>query len=193
MMIKSTHAVTDTGATSVFVIEGTPCKNKRLTENPITISLPVGKKVTLMHIYDITIPGLPFMLVGHIVPKMKMASLLGIRVLRKADCKVVFDGKKCQVIVSNKVILTGYKDPWSNLWTLLICQEEQWTTPKSIKLTRPRPGPFEGHAPLSPLIAHHTAGFSYNCTTKENDVNFMHQSLCIPLILSLICAIKKLP
>jgi hypothetical protein len=70
MMIKPTHAVADTGATSVFVMEGTPCKNLRLAENPITFSLPGRTKVTLMHICNIRIPGLPFMLLGHMVPEM---------------------------------------------------------------------------------------------------------------------------
>jgi hypothetical protein len=123
-MIKPTHSVTDTGATSIFILEGTPCKNKRLAENPITISFPDATKVTLMHIHNITIPGFPFMLVGHIVPEMKMASLLGIQVLCKAGCTVIFDDKKFQVIFNDKVILTGYKDPLSNLWTLPIYQEE---------------------------------------------------------------------
>jgi hypothetical protein len=116
MIIKPTHAVADTGATSVFVMEGTPCKNLRLAENPITFSLPDGKKVTLMHICNITIPGLPFTLLGHIVPKMKVASLLGIRVLFKVQGRLqsIFDDKKCQVIFNNKVILTGIKVPSSN-------------------------------------------------------------------------------
>jgi hypothetical protein len=34
MMIKPTHAIANTGTASVFVMEGTPCKNKRLVENP---------------------------------------------------------------------------------------------------------------------------------------------------------------
>jgi hypothetical protein len=68
IMIEPNHAVANTGATSVFVLEGTPCRNKRLAKNPITILLPDGKKVTLTHICNITMPGLPFTLVGHIVP-----------------------------------------------------------------------------------------------------------------------------
>jgi hypothetical protein len=78
MMIKPTHAIADTGAASAFVLERTPCKNKRLAMNPITILLPDGTKVTLMHIWDITLPGLFCTLVGHIILEMKMASLLGI-------------------------------------------------------------------------------------------------------------------
>jgi hypothetical protein len=40
-MIKPTHTVANTGATSVFVMGRTPCKNKRLAEN-ISISLLDG-------------------------------------------------------------------------------------------------------------------------------------------------------
>jgi hypothetical protein len=111
MMINPTHAVVDTGATSLFVMEGTNCKNKRIAINPITISLPDGKKVTSTHICNGTIPGLPFTLIGDIVPKMMMASLLGIRVLCKAGCQVSFDDKKCKVIYKGKVILTGIQGP----------------------------------------------------------------------------------
>jgi hypothetical protein len=77
-LIKPIHAVTNTGATSVFVLEGTPCKTKRLAENPITISLPTVTKFTWTHICNIEIPGLPFTLEGHIKPEMKMVSLLDI-------------------------------------------------------------------------------------------------------------------
>jgi hypothetical protein len=45
MMIKPTLATANTGATSVFLMEGTPCKNKRLVENPITILLPDEKRL----------------------------------------------------------------------------------------------------------------------------------------------------
>jgi hypothetical protein len=112
MMIKPTHVIADTGTTSVFVLS---MQKKRLPENPITILLPDGTKATLMHICNITIPGLPFTLMGHIVPEMVVASFLGIQVLCKAGCTVIFDDEKCQVIFNNKVILSGYKDPSSDL------------------------------------------------------------------------------
>jgi hypothetical protein len=102
-MIKPTHAVANTGAFSVFVLEGTPYKNKRLAENPITILLPDGTKVTSMHICNME--HLPFTLVGHIVPEMKIASLLGIQVLCKAGCTVVFNDDKCQVILKVTLFL----------------------------------------------------------------------------------------
>jgi len=58
-----------------------------------------------------------------------MTSLLGIRVLCKAGCKVVFTDAMCQVIYKGKIILTGYKDQKSDLWTLPIFQAAEPATP----------------------------------------------------------------
>jgi hypothetical protein len=99
--------------------------------HPIQINLPNGRRVTFSHICDITIPGLPITLTGHIVPDMTMASLLVIWILCKAGCIVVFDDKTCCVYYKGKLILMGYKDPTSNLWMLPIGQDKLWTTPAS--------------------------------------------------------------
>jgi hypothetical protein len=134
-VIAPTHAIADTGATSIFIMKGTPVKNLRTTNNPITISLPDVSKVTSTHMCDINIPGLPMVLTGYIVPGITMASLIGIRILCKAGCKVVFDNKKCEVFYENKIILRGYKDLTTDLWTLPIINEEiAKTTPESVML-----------------------------------------------------------
>jgi hypothetical protein len=125
MQIASMHAVANTGATSVFVMAGAPAKNICMATKPIQISLPNGKKIVSTHICDVDILGLPHKLIGHIAPDMKMASLLSIRILCKAGCKVIFDDEKCQVNFKGNTILMGYKDPTSNLWTLPIFQEEE--------------------------------------------------------------------
>ena len=72
------------------------------------------------HMCDIIIPGLPTTLVGHIVPELSIASLFGIRVLTAAGCTVKFDNEKCIVKYNGKIILTGMKDPTTDLWTLPI-------------------------------------------------------------------------
>jgi hypothetical protein len=77
------------------------------------------------------------MLIGHIVPDMKLASLLGMCVLSKAGCKVIFDDKKCQAKFRGKTILTGYKDPTSDLWTLYNFNEERLWTPPGIRFSEP--------------------------------------------------------
>jgi hypothetical protein len=67
------------------------------------------------------------------VPGIIMASLIGIRILCNARCKIVFDSKKCKVFYKNKIILRGYKDPTTNLWTLSITHKEvAKTIPESV-------------------------------------------------------------
>jgi hypothetical protein len=105
LTIAASQAIADTGATSIFVMEGIDVKNKRPATKPLTINLPDGRQVKLTHSCDINIPGLPTTLTGHIVPNLAIASLFGIRVLRKAGCKVVFDKDKCDVYFKDNIIL----------------------------------------------------------------------------------------
>ena len=37
---KMSHAIMDTGATAIFIMEGTPVDNKRIATKPLTINLP---------------------------------------------------------------------------------------------------------------------------------------------------------
>ncbi len=184
MMVAPTHAVADTGATSLFLTKGAPCLNKRRALKPISVTLPDGRQIVSSHVCDIRIPGLPSTLTGHIMPDMTTASLFGIRVLCKAGCKVVFDDEKCQVFYNSKAILTGFKDPVSDLWTLPILPNNSTRT--SLDATRqPSPCPSFGDAPSE------SACFSYHRTTQENNVKFMHQSLCNPPKSSLLTAIRR--
>jgi hypothetical protein len=43
MLIKPMHTVANTGATSVFIMDSIPTKNKRLATHPIQINLPDGQ------------------------------------------------------------------------------------------------------------------------------------------------------
>ena len=63
-MIATNQASADTGATSIFIIEGADVDNKRIAKDPLTINLPNGKKVVSTHVCDINILGLPTMLTG---------------------------------------------------------------------------------------------------------------------------------
>jgi hypothetical protein len=120
MLVEPSLVVADTGATCLFLKKGAPCQNKHCTVNLIIVTLPNGCKIKSMHVCAVMIPGLPTVLMGHIMPDMTTASLFVIRVLYKAGCQVLFDDNKCQVIFNGTVILTGYKDIASNLWMLPI-------------------------------------------------------------------------
>ena len=120
LTIASNEAIADSGATQIFVMDGIPVHNRQKTTCPLKVALADGRRVMLTHMCDIIIPGLPTTLVGHIIPELSIASLFGIRVLTAAGCTVKFDIKKCVVKYNGKIILTGVKDPATDLWTLPI-------------------------------------------------------------------------
>jgi hypothetical protein len=184
MIVDPTHAIADTGATSILLTKGAPCLKKRRTSSPISAMLPDGGQIVSSHICDIRIPGLPTILTGHIMPDMTTASLFGIRILCKAGCKVIFDDEKCQVFYNNTDILLGFKDPASDLWTLPLLTDDSHRTSHGAT----------SHLSSSPLFddaPSEVASFSYHRTTKENNVKFMHQSLCNPPKASLLAAIRR--
>jgi hypothetical protein len=71
-------------------------------------SVPQGSGLARLR-SSIIIPGLPTTLIGHIILKLSIASLFGIRVLTEAGCMVKFDKKKCVVRYNGKIILIGMK------------------------------------------------------------------------------------
>ena len=172
MTIAPTHATADTGATGIFIMDGSKVENKRLATKPLIINLPDGTKVMSTHECDITIPGLPKVLTGHIVPKLSIASLIGIRVLCKPGCEVTFSKRHCGVYYNDgKLILRGYKDPSTDLWTLPLT-----STPT---IQHPTPS------------LQNVATFTHSIDTRANKVKFAHQSLCNPKISKLVKAIHK--
>ena len=184
--IEVQQAIADTGATSIFIMDGVDVDNKRVATNPITINLPDGRKVKSTHICDFIIPGLPKPILGHIVPGLAVASLVGIRPLCKAGCKVVFDNDKCDVIYNDEVILRGFKDPSTDLWTLPIKTTKMWAD-NSIQMTDTSPmTKGDGIHPGVDLAA-----FSHLIRTRGNGVKFAHQSLCNPKISTLLKAVRR--
>jgi hypothetical protein len=108
--IAPNHAVADTGAISIFVMDGVDVANRRVATKPLIVNLPDGRKVKSTHACGINIPRLPVTLAGHIILDLKTALLIGICLLCKVGCKVVFDDVKCDVVYEGCVILRGYKD-----------------------------------------------------------------------------------
>ncbi len=82
----------------------TPMQNVRIAHNPLNIKLQDGNMVCFTHICDVETPGLPHVLEGHIVPALNVASLIGIRILFKVGCWVVFTDTACHVKYNGKNI-----------------------------------------------------------------------------------------
>ena len=151
MSTKMPHAIVDTGATTIFIMEGTPVENKRIATKPLTINLPYGTKIKSTHCCDITIPGLPTILTGNIVLGLSIASLIGVRVLCEAGCTVTFCKDRCDVIYNVKTILKGCKDPSTELWTIPINASHM--------------PPLHTMEPTRPDTVQHTAHFAYSIST----------------------------
>jgi hypothetical protein len=96
--IPPSHAVADMGATLLMVIKGTPMKNICPATNPLNINLSNGKVVKSMHVCNLEVPGLPYVLKGHIVPDLTVTSLIGVRILCKVGCIVVLTDAACYVM-----------------------------------------------------------------------------------------------
>jgi hypothetical protein len=86
-------------------MDGVDIENKRLATKPLIINLLDGRKVKSTHVCDINMPRLPVMHMGHIVPTLAVASLIGIRPLCKVGFRVVFDDEKCKVIYDGNFFL----------------------------------------------------------------------------------------
>ena len=178
-------------------------KNVRPATKPLKINLPDGSIVQSTHICDLEIPGLPHVLEGHIVPDLTVASLVGIRILCKLGCTVVFTDTACYVFYQEQLILTGYKDPSTDLWVLPITPDAineaklRTSQGQDILSVQSRASPYTARAPQCPKITtppretEEAAMFTHSVRTRANAVKFSHQSLCNPKISSLMKALRK--
>jgi hypothetical protein len=185
--LKTGNVIADSGATQIFVMEGTLVINKRVTTNPLKVSLADGRQVSLTHMCNIRIKGLPSPLTGRIIPDLSIASLFGICILTEVGCKATFTKTTCVVKYNGKIILTSNKDQTTDLWTL--------------SLGTPRMTPHHSHTAMTLSAAPDCANthvqspnnivlFTNTVWNKANSIRFAHQSLCSPkisMLLKTIC------
>jgi hypothetical protein len=68
--IAASQAIANTGAMSIFIMDGLDVDNKCIATRPLRINLPNGNKVMLTHLCNIHISGLSTVLTEHIVPSL---------------------------------------------------------------------------------------------------------------------------
>ena len=101
-------AISDSGATAHFLVEGAPIVNLRKAEHPVTIKLPDGTLIQSTHIGNLDIPWMPDnMTEAHIVPGLSHSSLISTKVFCDAGCKVIFDEWECRVYHEGQLMLSG--------------------------------------------------------------------------------------
>jgi hypothetical protein len=101
------------------------------------------------------------------------------------------------VIYNGSVILRGFKDAATDLWTLpLTAAAIQTSHPRSSPFSnralhdiRPSPSPSRSTSMIHPGVD--LATFTHSVRTRSNGVKFAHQSLCNPKISMLLKAVQK--
>jgi len=178
-------AISDSGATGHFMVEGAAVINKQPATKPIQIMMPDGSKLLSTHTCNVDIPWLPNTMTGaHIVPGLSHASLISTRKFCDAGCRVAFDQEECRVYYKNKLVLIGTRDQVSQLWKLPI---------------NPSHKP---HRDLNSIMAmdihtmphqqaNHAAYNVYTIQHKQNQLKYMHQAFFNALMPTLLKAVSN--
>ena len=156
-----------------FLQPSTPAKNIRPKNNPISISQPDGGKLESTHECEIENPKLPqAAIAAHIVPAIAHTSLVSIKMLIDAGCKVTYDTKHVKVFYKGNVVWKGARESLIGLWLLPLTQKG--------KVFQPRTHNTDNHM----------ANNAYQITSKEELIRYLHQCLFCTSKLTLLKAIK---
>ena len=119
LKIAENMAVVDAGATGHYVLPGTPVTNVKVARHPLKINLLDGDCLTSTHTCKLDIPWLPNdAKEAHSVPGLAHASLISIKILCDAGCKVTYDDNECRVYYNKKIVWLVKRDPQTGLWIL---------------------------------------------------------------------------
>jgi hypothetical protein len=99
-------ALSDSGASSHFIVDGANVINKRVDTNPITITLPDGATLQSTHTCNVNIPWLRDEATrARIVPGLAHSSLLSTASFCDAGYTVIFDAHVCQIFDKEVLVL----------------------------------------------------------------------------------------
>ncbi len=97
----NTTAISDSGATSHFILDGAHVVNTQIDTNPITITLPDGATIRSTHTCNVDIPWIRQEATrAHIVPGLAHASLLATAKFCDAGYTVTFDFGQCKFLTA---------------------------------------------------------------------------------------------
>ena len=143
--------------------------------NPITISQPDGRQLKSTHECKLDIPTFPKKArAAHIVPGLAHTLLVSIKILVDEGCNVEYDGIYVKVFHKQKIVWQGTREQMTGLWTLPLDKQH---IQKETKRTIP--------------IALHMAHNTYQMTSKQELIQYLHQCLFCPPKATLIKAIEN--
>jgi hypothetical protein len=173
------YALSDSGASSHFLIKGSPAVNVKIAKHPIAIKLPDGSIIWSSHTCNLDIPWLPTeMTEAHIVPGLDHSSLISTKKFCEAGCKVVFDEAECRVYYKNELVLCGGRDKKTEMWQLPINPISKNNRLEGLDLVGPSQAATTSRAVApraSANLAQTTANNLYTLPYKHQQLKYMHQ------------------
>ena len=110
---------------------------------------------------------------AHIVPGLVHTSLISIKILIYAGCRVTYDTEHVKVFYRGNVVWKGTRESLTGLWVISLTQTQK------ISQT------------ITHKIDNHTANNAYQMMSKEELIRYLHQCLFCPPKLTLLKAIKN--
>ena len=166
-------AIADTGATGHFLLPVAPAIDVKPTEKAISILLPDGERITSTHECELNIPSLPQEAKkAHIVPKLAHTSLVSIKMLCDAGCRVTYDNNTVNVFYKNIIIWKGHREPSTGLWVLPLNERPKLQNLQLLQQTE-------------------TALSAYSMKSKRDLITYLHQCLFSPPKRTLLKAIHN--
>ena len=108
LKIAKNMAVVDASAMGHFVLPGTPVTNIKVARRPLKINLPDGDCLTSTHNCTLGIPWITNdAKESLIVPVLAHTSLISIKILCDAGCKVTYNDDKLRVYYNKTLLWLG--------------------------------------------------------------------------------------
>ena len=141
------------------------------------------------HTCNLNIPWLPgIMDEAHIVPELAHASLISTQKSCNTGCKGMLNKEECRVYYKGRLVLTGGRDPATELWQLP-------SNPTAIHNVHMSLSHFDLVIPADALKVGmqfiHQASNVHTIPYKQNQLKYMHKSMFSPPIATLTNAINN--
>ena len=115
------NPIVESGTTIHFIQATSACTNRKLTKSPHSVTLLYYRQNKLTHTAMLSLQNLlESARRVHILPKIKLITLLSVIQLCYQWCRVKFTGDQFSFTLENQRIITGPRDKIMGLWTVLL-------------------------------------------------------------------------
>ena len=190
-IIPPTHldnnAFVNSGTTGHFPQSSSVWMNHKLTKYPLSVTLPDGSRIKLIHTAMLSLQNLPEAArCEHIFPELKSGALLSVRQLFDQGCTVNFTADQVSVTLDKQTILAGPRENNMGLWAVPL-ENPLPTQPKSWV---PPPTTFQYTHTVQtihpPAVIHQSDNNVFATKNKKELVSYIHSACFSPVVSKLV-------